>query len=193
MAIIPFARTVKKNERDMHCYCCIICRTVGHGLISCSEGKFISKITSWINLYITSWSGIASFSGCKHEVALLAWWNRRSEEKTVNKVACFWKKNIVLKVGSTVKYLEASSMRHTSVKERKMPYEYWIKKNSTLFQRSCRGYSCEVESKRHGIGCPTYIPTYIMQSRTWLVRSTWYWRSISKVPEMFSQDLAAIC
>lgn len=54
---------------------------------------------------------VASAGGCKHELALLGWIHRRGEEPTPTEVLCYWKKSTLSKVGSTIKFIEASQIR----------------------------------------------------------------------------------
>ncbi|CAG9793231.1 unnamed protein product [Diatraea saccharalis] len=52
----------------------------------------------------------ASAGGCKHGVAFLMWLHRRSEEPSCTEVACYWKKSMLSKVGTTLKYITAAEL-----------------------------------------------------------------------------------
>jgi len=52
----------------------------------------------------------AASAGCKHGIALISWLHRRSEEPAPTEVACYWKKSELSRVGSTIKYIEASKI-----------------------------------------------------------------------------------
>lgn len=52
----------------------------------------------------------AASGGCKHGIALISWLHRRTEEPAPTEVACYWKKSELSRVGSTIKYIEASKI-----------------------------------------------------------------------------------
>ncbi|CAH2088602.1 unnamed protein product [Euphydryas editha] len=47
----------------------------------------------------------ASAGGCKHAVAFLMWTHRRSEEPSSTEIECYWKKPILSRIGTTLKYV----------------------------------------------------------------------------------------
>lgn len=61
----------------------------------------------------------ASESGCKHGQALLYWLYRKTENPSVTEVESYWKKSKLSRVGTTLKYIEASSMTSS---RRRTPY-----------------------------------------------------------------------
>lgn len=57
---------------------------------------------------------VASQGGCKHGLALLGWLYRKSESQGVTEIECYWKKSRLSKVGTTLKWIEASSLTRAS-------------------------------------------------------------------------------
>lgn len=53
---------------------------------------------------------VASQGGCKHGLAFLGWLYRKSESPTVTDVDCYWKKSRLSRVGTTLKWVETSSL-----------------------------------------------------------------------------------
>lgn len=60
----------------------------------------------------------ASAGGCKHAVAFLMWAHRRSEEPPCTSVECYWKKPILSRVGSTLKYITVNQLCKKEVPQR---------------------------------------------------------------------------
>lgn len=72
---------------------------------------------------------VASEGGCKHGLAMLAWIHRRSESKTVTDVEPYWKKSKLSSIGTTLKFIEASSITH----------KRFSKQNSIIAKTSMEG------------------------------------------------------
>lgn len=53
---------------------------------------------------------VAALGGCKHQVALLGWMHRRTEEKTPTEKECYWKKSKLSRVGTTVEFILAKEL-----------------------------------------------------------------------------------
>lgn len=53
----------------------------------------------------------ASQGYCKHAVAFLMWTHRRSEEPSCTATECYWKKSILSKVGSSLKFMKIKEMK----------------------------------------------------------------------------------
>ena len=64
---------------------------------------------------------VASEGGCKHAFAMVAWLHRRSDAKTVTEDECYWKRSKLSKVGSTMKYVLATSINRNSIETQKIP------------------------------------------------------------------------
>lgn len=60
----------------------------------------------------------ASAGGCKHSVAFLMWVHRRTEEPACTSVECYWKKPILSRVGTTMKYITVEQMCEKAVPHR---------------------------------------------------------------------------
>ncbi|XP_041975680.1 uncharacterized protein LOC121730623 isoform X2 [Aricia agestis] len=60
----------------------------------------------------------ASAGGCKHAVAFLMWVHRRSEEPACTSVECYWKKPVLSRVGTTLKFITIEQMTKTPVPHR---------------------------------------------------------------------------
>ena len=52
---------------------------------------------------------IAAQGGCKHQLALLGWIHRRSEQKTRTEMECYWPKSKLSRVGTTIKFILAKT------------------------------------------------------------------------------------
>ena len=57
---------------------------------------------------------VACKGGCKHGVALLMWLNRRTAEPSVTEVEAYWRKARLSLIGSSVKSVPSSSLRHAA-------------------------------------------------------------------------------
>lgn len=53
---------------------------------------------------------VASAGGCKHGLSLLGWMYLKSDLKTVTGVEAYWKTSPLSRIGTTIKYIEASTM-----------------------------------------------------------------------------------
>ncbi|KAK5648563.1 hypothetical protein RI129_003455 [Pyrocoelia pectoralis] len=63
----------------------------------------------------------AASGGCKHALAFLMWVHRRSEEPSPTEVECYWKKSKLAKVGTSIKFIEASACTNRKPQTPKLP------------------------------------------------------------------------
>ena len=78
-----------------------------------SEGYKVEIVVDSSKGEITSckcYGCVAAFGGCKHQLALLGWMHRRTEDKTPTEKACYWKKSKLSRIGPTIKFMLAKEL-----------------------------------------------------------------------------------